>query len=184
MAQFTIRAGFDFDLRLGADLAAQVEAGWTPKFIIGGAVSLILIGTVDGDELLFPILAAESVTLSAGEYWYQAISEENDPGVGRIFLTDGLIEVIGTITGSGVYDGRSLAEKILDAIDATILGKATKDQQSYVIQSGSGSRSLSRLNLAELMDARKLYAGMVVAERRTANGLPLFKRHKFAFKAD
>jgi hypothetical protein len=172
-----LRANFDvsFSVIGGAD----VPAGYTPKFVLGGATSLIKSGAVSDNDITFALTASETTNLTTGQYWYQVVAED---GLGaRVFITEGTIYVIGKITGAGTFDGRSVAEKILEAIDATILGKATADQQSYVIQSGSGSRSLSRIPVTELRELRKDYAAIVAAEKRSSNDTPLFRRHTFAF---
>lgn len=159
-----------------------MPSGYTPKFVLGGPSSVIKNGTVSGEDITFAFVAANTTEFATGQYWYQVIAE-NGTG-GRVFIEEGTVFVQGAISGTGTFDGRSVAEKILEAIDAAMLGKATKDQQSYVIQSGSGSRSLSRLNIAELTEARKMYAAIVAAEKRNANDAPLFKRHKFEFVCD
>ena len=176
-----IRANFNLAFAIeGA--AKDVPDGYTPVFILGGASSISIQGDVTGDNIEFALVPTDTENLTTGQYWYQVAAED---GVGgRVFIAEGTVWVIGKITGSGAYDGRSVAEKVLAAIDAAMLGKATKDQQSYVIQSGSGSRSLSRLNVAELIEARKVYAGIVAAEKRKAGDTPIFKRHKFGFVAD
>lgn len=182
MVPTEIRANFNLTIEV-EDKASSVPDGFTPKFVLGGASSLVKDGgTDDLGNLVFDFDAADTEDFPTGQYWYQVIAENGSGG--RVFIAEGTVWVIGKITGSGVYDGRSTAEKILEAIDAAMLGKATKDQQSYVIQSGSGSRSLSRLNLAELTEARKYYAGLVAAEARANSDQPVFKRHKFAFVAD
>lgn len=179
MFPLEIRANFDLSITL-EDYADQIATGYTPKLILGGAASLTKDGAVVGNDIVFSLLAADTASLTTGQYWYQVISDQ-DVGTGRVFIKDGSVLVQGTITGSGTYDGRSVAQKILSAIDATILGKATADQQGYTIQSGSGSRSLSRIPLPELKDIRAVYAAIVAGEFRSANQSPLFKRHPFTF---
>lgn len=174
-----IRANFDLSITLEG-YADQVATGYTPKLILGGAASLTKSGTVVGDDIVFAILAADTAALTTGQYWYQVIGDQT-VGDGRSFILDGSVLVRGTITGSGAYDGRSVAQQILSAIDATILGKATSDQQGYTIQSGSGSRSLSRIPLPELKEIRAVYAAIVAGEIRSENESPLFKRHPFTF---
>lgn len=174
-----IRANFDFSILL-EDKASDVGVGYTPKLNIGGAASLTKNGTISSTDILFTFLAADTTALATGHYWYQVVAENGSGG--RTFIQEGSVYVQGTISGTGTYDGRSVAEKIVEAIDATIQGKATKDQQSYMIQSGSGSRSLSRLSMRELTDARTYYAGIVASEKRDETGAPLFKRHKFGFE--
>ena len=187
-----LRANFNIEFSLeGA--AADVPDGYTPRFVLGGSSSLIIEGTVNGDDIDFAMTAAENENLATGDYEYQVVAEEDPESsssssssssagpVNRVFIAEGTVFVIGKLSGVGASDRRTIAEKIVDAIDATIEGKASADQQSYVIQSGSGSRSLSRMSLEDMMIARKYYAAIVAAEKRKAGGQPLFKKHKFEF---
>lgn len=177
-----IRADFNLDIVI-ADAAKNMPVGYTPKFILGGAPSsLTKDGVVNGEDITFSLLPTDTTNFATGQYWCQIVAE-NGAG-GRVFIDSARVFLQGKITGSGAYDGRTVAEKILEAIDLAMLGKATKDQQSYVIQSGHGSRSLSRLDLSDLKEVRMLYAAIVAQERRAANGDPLFGRHKFAFVRD
>jgi hypothetical protein len=182
-----IRANFDTDFTV-PDKASEVPVGYEPKFILGGASSLKITGTVDGEDLAFSILASRTASFATGQYWYQVVAEQTPESssssgdvLGRKFIADGMVWVVGKITGEGVYDGKTVAEHILAAIDATIRGKATADQKNYVIQSGAGSRSLSRLDMEDLLKARALYSNIVAQERRNKDGEPLFKRHTFKF---
>lgn len=174
-----LRANFDTTITLEG-YADQVLTGYTPKLILGGAASLSVSGTVVGSDIVFALTAANTAAFVTGQYWYQVIGDQ-DVGDGRAFILDGSVRVRGTITGSGTYDGRSVAQQILSAIDATILNKATADQQGYMIQSGSGSRSLNRIPLPELKEIRAVYASIVAGEIRSENESPLFKRHPFTF---
>lgn len=172
-----IRANFDLTITMEG-YADRVADGYTPNLILGGPSSFAVSGSVVGDDIVFTITAAQTAAFTTGQYWYQIITINGDA---RTFLADGSVPVKGAISGEGVYDGRSTAQQILSAIDATILNKATKDQQSYVIQSGTGSRSLSRIPLPELREIRAVYAAIVAGEIRSSNESPFFKRHPFTF---
>lgn len=98
---------------------------------------------------------------NAGGYrWmlvYESGSEEHVRGRGRL-------QVRPDLTDSLDVDDRSHAETVLEAIEATLEGKATKDQQSYTISTGGGSRSLSRLSWDELLAAKGRYEQIVQNE--------------------
>jgi hypothetical protein len=67
-------------------------------------------------------------------------------------------------------DPRGHVKKVLDAIEATIEGRASKDQESYSIQ----GRSLSRTPIADLILLRGKYKAEFVREQRAEklrNGL-------------
>ena len=57
-------------------------------------------------------------------------------------------------------------EKILDAINATLLNRATSDQQNYMI----GTRQLSRIPLPDLLKLKATYTTAVRLERNRAFG--------------
>lgn len=105
------------------------------------------------------ISATDSDTLSAGDYWWQAVatkgSERCTVASGQFTVTPSLEE-----QASG-YDGRSHVKKVLDALNAMLEKRATLDQQSYSIQ----GRSLSRMSIEDLYTWRDKYQRMYDAER-------------------
>lgn len=169
-----IRANFDLAFSV-EDKASEVPTGYTPKFILDGASGLVKSGTVGTDNIDFLIDAADTASFTTGQYWYQVVAEQSS--VNRVWIAEGTVWVRKAISGSGAYDGRSTAEIIVDAIDAVMANKATADQQSYVIQSQLGSRSLSRLSMQDLLLARAHYKRIADAEKRTREGTSLFKQH-------
>lgn len=187
MVPSEIRADFDMDFSVSGR-SGDVPEGYQAQFLLGGTSSLKKAGTIDGDDIAFSLLAGDTENLATGQYDWQVVAEEipessssSGQVLGRRFIDEGTVWVIRKLTGEGADDRRSVAEKILAAIDASIQGKATADQQSYVIQSGSGSRSLSRVTMEDLLRARALYANIVAQEKRAKGDQPLFKRHTFEF---
>lgn len=174
-----LRAGFDYTVRI-ADLASEVGDGYTPKLAIVGTSAVSVDGAVEGEDIVFDLVAADTESFATGQYFYQ-VTAEADPDL-RSFITEGTLWVKAYVSGDSPADLRSVAEKILAAIDARIQGKATADQQSYMIQSGGMTRSMSHLSMEDLLLARKLYASIVSQERRARNDQPLFKRHTFEFQ--
>lgn len=172
-----IKANFNLDFTV-ENVASLVTSGYTPKFVLAGTSTLVDSGTVDGDDIDFTLTAAQTAAFATGQYTYQVIAE-NGLG-GRIFIEDGVIWVRGAVATSGAQDFRSVAKQVLDAIDAMIAGKATADQQAYVIQSQLGSRSLTRHTMADLLQARQVYAQIVAAEDRDLSGSSLFRVHTFS----
>ena len=82
-------------------------------------------------------------------------------------------------------DTRSRVKRILDAVDAMIEGKATLDQQEYVIDTGAGSRSLKRIPIPDLILLRKTYAQLYNRELRKSGrrrGGRAFKTYLAQFK--
>ncbi|WP_342269461.1 hypothetical protein [Rickettsia endosymbiont of Orchestes rusci] len=83
-------------------------------------------------------------------YWWQAKIIKEDE---QHFIDSGEITVKPNLALLDSYDGRSHVKQVLDALEATILGKASRDQLSYSIS----GRSLSRLSPTELLKWRDIY---------------------------
>ena len=77
-------------------------------------------------------------------------------------------------TQSSGYDGRSTVQKIFEAIEATIYGRATSSQQSMKV----GDRELQYLSPKQLMDLRNFYANEYYKEIGTG-GRPTLIKMKF-----
>lgn len=60
------------------------------------------------------------------------------------------------------FDNRTQNQRTLDAVNAVIEGRASKDQESYAI----GGRSLSRTPLRDLIDLRREYERLVAKDIR------------------
>ena len=159
-------------------MASEVPSGYTPKFVLGGSSSLSDTGAVNGDDIDFALTAAQTASFATGQYAYQVIAENGSGG--RKFISDGTVWIRKAMATSGVQDFRSTAEIIVEAIDAVMANKATADQQSYVIQTQLGSRSLNRMSMDDLLKARQYYRGIVLAEKRAREGSSLFKQHTFS----
>ena len=77
----------------------------------------------------------------------------------------GTLEVLPRYDQAANLDDRSHARKVLEAIEAVIEGRATKDQEEYTI----GSRTLKRTPVKELLELRDKYRGEVHAEELAEN---------------
>ncbi|HNU06434.1 MAG TPA: hypothetical protein PKO33_01630 [Pyrinomonadaceae bacterium] len=134
----------------------------------GNGTGINVTGAADGDAFDCEITAAQSATLLAGEtYEWQAWLTETADATNTWIAASGTIDVKAGFS-SGIttaVDLRSDAKIILDAINATILNKATSDQLEYEIATPAGSRKLKRMGLKELTDARKIFAEIVARER-------------------
>lgn len=149
--------------------------GWTLTYYFRGAGrGFDQVATADGSG--YKIVVASSVTalMSAGKYYFEARvangSEEHEVARGELLA---VLSIKGMAT-TATLDDRSQAQKILDAIDAMAVGKATLDQQSYQI----GTRQLARIPISELIKLRSTYAQLVARERRAARlreGAPFLK---------
>lgn len=142
----------DFDL----SYAAIKEGDGTSKIEI--------TGTADGDAFLVSVPSANSLAWVPGTYlWTAYITRKSDSE--RITVGGGKFIVQANLATSQ-DDPRSHARKMLDAIEALLENRATKESSSYEIN----GRKLTRLSPAELMDWRKHYRAEVARENRRASG--------------
>jgi len=124
-----------------------------------------ITATDNGDgTFLVNVAYATTAAWTVGDYHYQA-HITTGAGVKTIVETGRFTLKQPFSTQTSGYDNRSDVKKTLDALDATILGKASQDQLSYSI----AGRSLSRLSPTELLAWRdkykRFYADEVKAEK-------------------
>ena len=145
---------------------------WTVTYSFRGAGNgFDVIGTAAGLDHNFTVPGTTSDNASPGVYYFQAWA---DDGAGEKHLVDsGQTQVLPNIAALAVgtnYDGRSQARIILEAIDALMLGKATLDQQKYLIATGvpgfTSQREAERIDPEALLALRKYYAGIVRSQNR------------------
>lgn len=137
----------------------------------GGAV-VEIEAEAPGIAVRFTLAAAATAALAPGAYrWALTAGDLADPSI-RATVAAGIFEVLpDPLAGS---DTRSQARRILDAIEATIEGRATKDADQYSIE----GRSISRTPIADLLRLRNLYSRIV---RREAGRSPItFRKVRFA----
>ncbi len=159
--------------------------GWTLDYHFRGAgAGFDVAATADGDDFIVAVPTAATDALTAGNYFWQAWinkdGEKYQVGEGSVTVKQGFAAVAPGTT----VDNRSQAKKILDAIDATIEGRATTDQQQYQISGGGGYRMLMKIPITELVTLRKYYAGIYAREQRRARlrrGGTLFSTVKVRF---
>jgi hypothetical protein len=149
--------------------------GWTLTYYVRGAGhGFDQEATTDGEGYRITVPGTATSPMSAGRYFFEARVSK---GAEEHEVARGEMTAVVSIKGMAVtatLDDRSRAQRILDAIDAMALGKATLDQQSYQI----GTRQLSRIPITELLALRTQYAQIVARERRAARrrtGAPFLK---------
>lgn len=108
----------------------------------------------------FDIRLAPSVTanLTAGLYVYAVVASDNTDAY---TVESGNITVEARADLSISTDLRTHNQKVLDAVNAVIEGRATQDQQSYTI----AGRTLVRTPLKDLLELKKHYESAVHTEQ-------------------
>ena len=121
----------------------------------------------DGTTHTVTITPTISETWEPGEYSWRAFASKSGE---KWLVARGEWTIEPDLAGNE-YDGRSHVKKTLDALEATIENKATRDQSSVSIE----GRSLSRMSPAELDIWRRRYQHYYRQEQdaaRIAAGLP------------
>lgn len=118
------------------------------------------------DRWLVTVSAAVSGALDPGDYkWYAQIIDGTE-----VYTVDsGTFTVFPDPTATS-YDARTHVKKTLDAINAVIEGKATKDQEAWTVE----GRSVSRYSFESLMalrDKYQVYYREELAAEKIARGL-------------
>ena len=149
------------------DLATDypASAGWALSYALRNAAGRIdIAATADGDAQAISVAAATTASYLPGRYAWSAIVAKSGEKreVGR-----GVLVVLPDLTVAMAVDGRSHARKVLDAIEAVIEARATKDQMNYTIE----GRSLGRTPLEDLTRFRIFYAAEVAREERAQKSL-------------
>ncbi|MBK7251942.1 MAG: hypothetical protein IPI06_14020 [Gammaproteobacteria bacterium] len=161
----------------GDTLSLSIAAGdYTAGvlYLENTAASISVAGTLTGSAIEFKANAATTGAYSAGKYF--ASVRLNDGTVYETVET-GWVEVVLDPAAAGNTDRRPWQRKVLDALEATILGKASQDQLSLSI----AGRSLSRMSPSELMDWRdRLRREVAVEEAGSASGFGRFARVRLA----
>lgn len=125
-----------------------------------GAAPITLTASLSGSEYLIEIAAATTAGYSAGTYqWVALITRDSDSE--RVEIARGVL-VVNPDPATSAADPRTTARKTLDAIEAVIEGRASKDQESYTI----GNRSLNRMAIEDLLRLRDAYRREVKREEQ------------------
>lgn len=121
--------------------------GWVLSYALvqaGSQKTITASDNGDGSHLA-TISAADSANYTAGTYYWQAYVTKSTE---RYLVCEGRVEVKQNFASmSNGHDGRSHIKKVIDALEAMIEGKASKDQKEYKI----GDRLLIRMDPAELL---------------------------------
>ena len=141
-----------------------ISEGWTLKYYLRGNFAhdpLVLTATTSGTDYSIDLTVAETSDYTPGIYYWQAFVELADD---RKCIGQGsfLIAVNPTDTAGQPYDGRTHARRCLDSIQAVMEGRATRDDQRYVLQ--AVGRSVDKMPIKDLMAFRDYYLAEVQRE--------------------
>lgn len=146
---------------LNADYSnALYELSYTGRLEGTGTTKIAITAAASSSDYLVEVSFGITGTYTIGNYqWDAYITRLSDSE--RIRIDSGLWEVQEN-KATKTSDPRSHAKIVLDAIEATLEKRATKDQMSYTI----AGRSLSRMDINDLMLFRDRYRAEVKKELR------------------
>lgn len=134
--------------------------GWTLKYALRGPVALDITSTAAGDSHLIAVAGSITKDYAPGSYsWARYFAKldgsRTTTATGRITITPDLV-----LQGAG-YDGRSHAEKVLEAIERVIEGRATRGDQELQFD----GKKIVKMTVQELIALRQKYRAELRAER-------------------
>ena len=142
------------------------SAGWVLKYrlvprAVGGA-AISIVGTASGDDHLIQVAAATTAGWAAGIYGWSSWVEK----LGEVYtLESGQLTIApDPRTVAAGTDTRTAAQAALDAITATLQGKATTADWLYRIN----DREVRSYTIQELLALETKLRADVAAERRAA----------------
>lgn len=145
-------------------LTAFPAPDWSLRLIMRGPTAIDLPSTPDGALHLFEAAASKTGEWESGAYWYSLRAtnggEVHEVETGTVYVDPDLASL------PAGYDGRTHARKTLEAIEAVIEGRASKDQDSYRIN----NRELRRTPVAQLLKLRGVYRREVAQESDARRG--------------
>lgn len=147
-------------LRFRRSLSDYPAPAWSLVFELRNASAAVTItAAADGADHLVSEAPATTTAYTAGRYHWRAYASD---GTDRFEVERGTVEITPDFSAAGAADRRSHAETVLDAIEAVIAGRATKDQEGYTI----AGRTLNRTPIPDLLRLRDVYRSEVAGERQ------------------
>lgn len=145
----------------------KASEGWALKIVAVGRLGQFSItaaaDTDNADDFKFTATAAVSAAYIAGDYKWQLVATKTTT---RYTIAEGWVTVKDNIAGrSALYDNRSHAKKVLDAIEAVIENRATKDQMSISIN----GRDIGFTSIPDLLKLRVTYKNEYESEQAAEN---------------
>lgn len=167
-------------LKFKLSMADYPAPEWTLKYSLKGPAAIVdITASADGADHLVDVAAATTAGWTAGVYWYQAYVAK---GGERYTVREGQLTVNANLaTVSGSHDGRSHVKKVLDALETTLEGKASRDVQEIEINGQRIGKMDPDKLLRWLGVYRQLYRDEQ-AKERAAQGLATGRRVLVKFR--
>lgn len=155
-----------------AQLPQYPAPDWVLSLYMRGPAVINMVAQADGTGHTFTATAADTAAWVPGIYSY-VIRASNGGDVRQVEATT--VEVLPDLAASTTPDDlRSHARKTLEAIEAILEKRATRDQERYTIEGQNGRRELWRTPIADLLKLRDAYRAEVRREDAAARGQSLW----------
>ena len=150
------------------------SASWTLTYYLRtntASEGATVVGSAYGTGWEFTIAAGTSSGFDAGQWYWQALATS---GSSKVTLGSGQLTVLATLSYAatpGAFDGRTQAQKDLDAVQAAIRAITAG---GVVKEYSIGNRSLKKYDLADLLQLEGKLKAEVKREQMAdliANGL-------------
>ena len=156
-----ITAGTTFRVEL--ELPEYPAPQWAVTLFLRGQEKVDLPAVGFAEVHVLGASAEVTRTWLPGRYWWALRATDETGDV--VEVASGEVRVQADLASVYSHDGRSHAVRVLDAIEAVIEGRASKDQQSYQIN----NRQLSLTPIGDLLKLRDRYKAEAARERAGSN---------------
>jgi hypothetical protein len=161
----TARAGDTWAWRR-EDLSNYPASLWTLKYYFRNAAAKFTFNaSADGNAFAVSVAMATTANYAVGDYDWLAVVES---ATERYEVDRGRIDVLPNLATDAVYDARTFARTMLDAVEATLLSKATASQLDLV-QGTLADRSM-QFDTSALIKLRSQLRSEVSREDAARNG--------------
>jgi len=140
---------------------------WTLTYYFRNAAAHFnVVAAADGTAYAVNVVKATTAARTAGWYdWAAFVSSATE----RYQVDAGRTEVLPDLSAAAAYDGRTFARKMLDAIEAALLSRATTDQLD-MIEAAYEARKIRR-GEGGLLKLRDSFRAEVAVEDRARRGV-------------
>ena len=135
---------------------------WALSYALRGPSQINITATPSDQAFTVTVPAETSAVYKAGDYEWAAYVT-NSTTSERYQVATGHLTIAPNLAGDlPTFDGRSYAKRMLDAIEATILGRATEDANELAIN----GKKIVRMTPAELITLRDKFRFEYANERK------------------
>lgn len=130
----------------------KASAGWALTYaLVKSGVRIQITAAAAGDDHLVSIAAATTAAYAAGTYSWQAYVTKTTQ---RYLVGSGTLEILPNFAAAAAgHDARSHVKKVLDAIEAKLEVRASREQEQMVV----GGQVIGMMPIHRLLEWRDRY---------------------------